>query len=103
MRSRDLPRFVGEKPAEKPVCRSCKTFTPDVLVPVGQGAISLCWICAHHVIEHGVPLDKAGAGECECLPEAIYPESLLAARGRFVKAPDPAIAGNKLLARVVRS
>ena len=57
----------------KPVCRGCKTMAPECLVPHGDGAIPMCWLCAHHVIEHGTAVDHAYVGECECLPSEIFP------------------------------
>ena len=40
----------------------------------------MCWICAHHVIEHGWAINEALDAKCGCLPEAIYPEKMIAAR-----------------------
>lgn len=60
-----------EKPPES--CRACKTFAPEVLVPDGDEAVPMCWLCAHHVAEHGTPMEHAHEGECECLPAEIYP------------------------------
>ncbi len=65
---------------EKPVCRACGTFSPDCLVPVDEGALPMCWLCAHHVVDHGSAVSAAHVGECECSLEEIYPPHVLNAR-----------------------
>jgi hypothetical protein len=49
------------------------TFAPECLVPVGDTAVPMCWLCAHHVVEHGTPLNDAPEAECDCMPQDIYP------------------------------
>lgn len=75
MKARDLPPFVPPAPIEPPSCACCKVFRPDCIVPFGDGALAMDWLCAHHVIEHGCSLEEAVAAECECLPTEIYPRS----------------------------
>ncbi len=74
-----LKPFV-EAVVEKPACTACKSFAPECLVPVGDGAVPMCWLCAHHVIEHDTAVEHAHAAECECVPTEIYPSRVLAAR-----------------------
>jgi len=33
----------------------------------------MCWLCAHHVVDHECPPHDAATAECECLPHQIYP------------------------------
>lgn len=73
MKTSDLLPFQQPPPVEKVACRSCKTFAAECEAPVGEGSIPMCWICAHHVVEHGKPVEHAYVGECECLPSEIYP------------------------------
>jgi hypothetical protein len=79
-----------EPVVEKPSCVSCRTFAPDCLVPVGDDeSVQMCWLCAHHVVEHEVAVHHAHAGECECVPGNIYPAHVMAARRPAVTKPDP--------------
>ena len=81
MKSRHLPAIkLVKKPIAVPVCVSCKEFRPDCEVPHGDGTIRMCWLCAHHFIDHEQPLHLCCEAECECLPEAVYPESVIATR-----------------------
>ncbi len=68
-----LQPFKEAPPPERASCRACRTFAPECLVPVGDDALPMCWLCAHHVIEHDVALQAAHSAECDCLPQAIYP------------------------------
>ena len=68
-----LKPFVEPPPLEKEACASCETFAPECLVPVGDAAVPMCWLCAHHVIEHDVAPHHARVAECECVPGEIYP------------------------------
>ena len=63
-----------------PACAGCGAFQPDCLVPHGEGAIAMCWMCAHAHVDHGCALDDTAKHECECLPEAIFPERVIKAR-----------------------
>lgn len=72
---------IHPAPAAIDACEACGAFNAECLVPDdSDGAMALCWPCAHAHVDHGVELAAAGAHECECMPEAIYPEKVLAAR-----------------------
>jgi hypothetical protein len=58
---------------EKPACDCCKAFAPECLVPMGDGAMKMCWLCAHAVVEHDVPVDSALHHRCKCSAQDIYP------------------------------
>jgi hypothetical protein len=73
VKSHKLARFVAPPPPPKPVCAACKSWTPEVTVPVGDGAIDLCWLCAHHHVDHGASLRQAPEARCECTAAEIYP------------------------------
>lgn len=67
-------------------CQACRCFKPDVVTPVGEGAAELCWLCAHHVTEHGLSLAHAPTGECECTAEQVYPAGWRAELARKLEA-----------------
>jgi len=69
----ELKPVVQPKPVEKRSCLACRAFAAECLVPVGDGAVPMCWLCAHHVVDHGVPLHEAPTACCECLPHEVYP------------------------------
>jgi hypothetical protein len=71
---KSLSPFVPPPPREPEVCRACKVFTPEVLVPNGHGALPMCWLCAHHVVEHGTGISQAYAARCECSHDEIFPQ-----------------------------
>lgn len=74
MKSHKLARYVAPPPPPKPTCNACKAYAPEVIVPLGEGAIELCWLCAHHHVDHGVPLSECPTSErCEHAPHEIYP------------------------------
>lgn len=75
MKARDLPRVPPPEPVVRPACAACGVFCPECIVPYGDGAAHCCFICAHHIVEHGCTLEEAYAGECECLPTEIFPRS----------------------------
>lgn len=86
MKARHLPAIkLVKKPIAVPVCEACKEFRPDCEVPDGDGTIRMCWLCAHQFIDHELPLEQCMGGQCECLPEAVYPESVIAARREHVQ------------------
>lgn len=85
MKTSDLPLFKAPPTVDKPHCRSCKAFAPECLVPVGDGAAPMCWLCAHHVVDHDCPVEDAWKNECECMPEDIYPAHVIAARNERKK------------------
>lgn len=79
MKLADL-REVKHPKTEKRVCAACKAFAAECMVPHGEGSLSMCWLCAHHVVDHEVPLARAMEAQCECAPEDIYPVRVLKAR-----------------------
>jgi hypothetical protein len=71
-------------PARGPkVCVACKAFVAECNAPVGEGSAPMCWLCAHHVVDHNVPLHEAAEARCECTPEQIYPVRVL--KGRAIQ------------------
>lgn len=61
---------------EKPACAACKAFRPEVLAPTPEGgALPMCWLCAHHFVEHDVSLQGCPSARCKCHPSEIYPSS----------------------------
>lgn len=68
-----LQPYREPPPPEKKTCAACKSFAPECLVPVGELAVAMCWLCAHHVVEHDASIGDAPAGRCSCLPHDIYP------------------------------
>lgn len=78
----NLQPYKEPPPPERASCRACKTFAPECLVPVGDLAVPMCWLCAHHYVDHDVPLGQAHAAECDCMPHDIYP-------GRVAVPPEP--------------
>lgn len=76
---KDLTPFIAPV-VIKPSCASCKAFAPDCIVPVGDGGYPMCWLCAHHVVEHEVCVEHAFVGECDCGPDDIYPEHVISGR-----------------------
>lgn len=74
MSLRDLKRVLPPKPVARKACVACEAFAAECEVPVGEGAAPMCWNCAHHVVDHGVPLHEAMTAECECTPDKVYPD-----------------------------
>ncbi len=68
-----LKPFKEPPPPTREACASCESFAPECLVPIGDAAVPMCWLCAHHVVEHGCAPHRALTAECECLPHEIYP------------------------------
>lgn len=75
MKARDLPRVKPYVPPPPPTCVACKHWQPEVQVPEGSGSVGMCWLCAHHVVDHGATFAGAPHAQCECLPTEIYPRS----------------------------
>lgn len=73
MKLSDLQPFKEPPRAEREACASCESFAPECLVPVGDAAVPMCWICAHHVTVHDTAPHHAHVAECDCLPAEIYP------------------------------
>lgn len=85
MKIEALLPFVEPPPPPRTVCFACKLWTPDVWVPLPAalgGQQPMCFICAHHVIEHDMAPEHAQCGECEHTPAEIYPASVLVDRGQ---------------------
>lgn len=80
MKSHGLERFVAPPPTPAPTCAACKAYRPEVVVPLGEGALELCWLCAHHHVDHGVPLSECAEAQCEHTGAEIYPREYLALR-----------------------
>jgi len=60
------------------ICTSCRTERAACDTPVENGteeggSASLCWTCAHAVVEHGSPIAEAADLACTCPPSEIYP------------------------------
>lgn len=83
LKGREMPRYTMpvRSPVKIPACEGCGAFTPECVVPNGAGTLALCWLCAHAYVDHQCELSKCAVHECECLPEAIYPESVIKRRG----------------------
>ncbi len=75
MRAFKLKRVtLPPPPPERLPCEACKGFRADIRAQVGDALVPLCWVCAHHVVEHGTSVLKAAAAGCQCLPWQIYPD-----------------------------
>lgn len=74
MKIEDLERI--NKPVARPVksCVACKAFAAECIVPIGEASAAMCWICAHHIIEHECRITEAGSAKCKCPPHKIYPD-----------------------------
>lgn len=70
MKTARLNPFREPPLREKRSCSACGVFAPECLVPVGDVAKPMCWVCAHFVVEH--ESEPVGA-TCSCPPSAIYP------------------------------
>ena len=74
MKAFDLKRVTAPPPPPEPkLCVACKGFRAECVVPVGEGSVPMCWLCAHHVVDHECALHDAATAECECLPHEVYP------------------------------
>jgi hypothetical protein len=62
------------------VCVACEAFLAECVVPVGEASAAMCWLCAHHVVDHEVPVHLAVEAECDCTPEQVYPKHVIRAR-----------------------
>lgn len=69
-----LKRVEQPKPTAREACASCEAFAAECLTPIGDAAVPLCWLCAHHIVDHGCAPHRAVTAECECLPHQIYPD-----------------------------
>lgn len=95
-----LKPFKEPPPPPKEACAACEAFAPTCLVPVGDAAVPMCWLCAHHVIDHEVAPHHANTAECECLPEQIYPNRIdISPRWRAERSAAVATVGKVRLRR----
>lgn len=82
--SLDGLRASYTKHGHKRICGACKAFESECMVPVFDGdSMPMCWLCAHHVVDHEVPICEAMDAECECAPGDIYPRHSAHARARL--------------------
>lgn len=82
-----LPRIPPPPPPPEPVvCVACRTMRAECEAPVGEGTAPMCWVCAHHVVQHGATLEEALEYECDCSPWEIYPDDVLELRGLKAEA-----------------
>ncbi len=56
------------------------TMAAEVPTPVGEGSADLCWVCAHYVVHHGLPVGPIPEKPCGCSREEILPAHVIAAR-----------------------
>lgn len=53
-------------------------MVPECEVPILDGSMQCCWLCAHAIVDHGA---LAGPpAECSCKPEDVYPADVLRLR-----------------------
>lgn len=83
-----LKLYREPEPKPRKGCAACNTFAPECVVPIGDASAPMCWLCAHHVVEHNAPVSEAYRAECECLPKDIYPHRVLESTEPAL-APDP--------------
>ena len=99
----DLQPFKEPPPVEKESCHACRAFAPECLVPVGEGAVPMCWLCAHHAIEHGADPSAAACAECECTPGEIYPHRHFDPPGDMLaREPAPEAVQEKTIREIAR-
>lgn len=80
----DLKRF------EDTGCESCRAFRPDCWVPKtdgSDGAHALCWLCAHAVLAHDMPIGGQ-IPDCACDAAEIFPPDVLARKERLSQTLD---------------
>lgn len=74
MKTFGLKRVPAPPPPPEPkTCVACKAFRAECVVPVDESSAPMCWLCAHHVVDHDCAPHEAMTAECECLPHRIYP------------------------------
>jgi hypothetical protein len=83
----DLRAVKHPKAGDKRLCVACKAYAAECQAPVGEGSAPMCWLCAHHVVDHDVPLHEAMEARCECTPDQVYPKHVIAARTAATPAP----------------
>ena len=74
MKTAKLKRVPAPTPPPEPkLCVACSGFRAECMAPVGEDSAPMCWLCAHHVVDHGCSMQGASTAECECAPHEIYP------------------------------
>lgn len=76
-------------PSGPRVCVACKCWTAECHAPVGEGSAVMCWLCAHQVVDHDVPLHEAMNACCECTPDQVYPKAVLERRAALTIGQHP--------------
>lgn len=59
------------------MCEHCKAFVAKCEAPYGEGAVSLCWLCAHDVVFHNAELGVLSDTPCGCKRSEVYPEHVI--------------------------
>jgi hypothetical protein len=91
----DHVKLASLKPYQEPprperqACVACRTYAPECLVPMGDEALPMCWLCAHHVVEHDTAVEHAYCAECECTPQQIFPHRAFESAGEIVARVEP--------------
>lgn len=79
-----LERYTPPPPPPPPVCPGCRCYAPQCMVPIGDGARAMCWLCAHYVTDHDTSIDDIlpafDRGPCGCTRDQIYPADVLRER-----------------------
>ena len=71
--SLDELRKVQQRKIGPKICVACKSFRAECHAPIGEDSAALCWLCAHHVVDHEAALHEAATAQCECTPDQVYP------------------------------
>lgn len=59
------------------LCPKCKALAAVCETPIGDGAETLCWLCAHDVVRHGATLEGGPRDACGCSKQEIYPSHIV--------------------------
>jgi hypothetical protein len=99
-------RLIDGTLTKRIACESCAGMCAEVEnVPTNEGPKSLCWICRHAVVRHGVPVARAWDTDCVhgedgellkvvydeerfcmCSKAGIYPPEAVEKRRLFLEA-----------------
>lgn len=70
-------------------CEACGAFVAEVVAPVGDGAVDACWMCAHLIAVHEVPLarvlDSYEERLCHCEKHEVFPPDVIARRNALLE------------------
>lgn len=72
-----------ERVADATTCK-CGVWLATCVVPVGDGAVAACWLCAHDYVEHERALGSSAGTPCDCPKSEIYPPDVLARRAAAI-------------------